>query len=46
MTRLLILPDVVKLEATLDRLAGKGVAEAAMPPIEDAPGWPYPIKGT
>lgn len=43
MTRLLILPDVVKLEATLNRLAGKGLAEAASPPIEDAPGWPYPL---
>ena len=44
MTRLLILPDVVKLQATLDRLAAKGVAEAAAAPIEDAPGWPYPVE--
>jgi ketosteroid isomerase-like protein len=43
MTRLLILPDVLKLQATLDRLAGKGVAEAAMPPIDEAPRWPYPV---
>jgi len=40
MTRLLILPDSVMLKATLDRLASRGVAEAAAPPIEDAPGWP------
>jgi hypothetical protein len=40
MTRLLILPDVVKLEATLNRLVTAGVAEAAAEPIEDAPGWP------
>lgn len=40
MTRLLILPDTVMLKATLDRLAAKGVVEAAAPPIEDAPGWP------
>lgn len=40
MTRLLILPDTVKLVGTLDRLAAKGVAEAAAPPIEDTPGWP------
>jgi ketosteroid isomerase-like protein len=44
MTRLLILPDVVKLEATLIRLANKGVSEASAPPIEDAPGWPYPLE--
>lgn len=42
MTRLLILPDVVKLQATLDRLAAAGQAEAAASPIEDAPGWPLP----
>lgn len=40
MTRLLILPDTVMLKAALDRLAAKHVAEAAAPPIEDAPGWP------
>lgn len=42
MTRLVILPDTVMLRATLDRLAAKGVAEAAAPPIDDAPGWPAP----
>ena len=40
MTRLLILPDTVMLKATLDRLASAGVAEAAAPPIDEAPGWP------
>ncbi|MGL4319615.1 MAG: nuclear transport factor 2 family protein [Paracoccaceae bacterium] len=40
MTRLLILPDTVKLVGTLERLALKGVNEAAAAPIEDLPGWP------
>lgn len=40
MTRLLILPDTVQLVGTLNRLAGKGVTEAAASPIEDTPGWP------
>ncbi|MEO8530108.1 MAG: nuclear transport factor 2 family protein [Deltaproteobacteria bacterium] len=35
MTRLYILPDTVKLIATLDRLAAKGVTEAHAPPITD-----------
>ena len=39
-TRLLILPDTVKLEATLARLMAGGVDEAGSAPIEDAPGWP------
>lgn len=42
MVRLLILPDTMMLKATLDRLAEAGVAEAAAPAIEDAPGWPAP----
>lgn len=38
--RLTILPDSVQLKATLDRLAAKGVAEAAAAPLDEAPGWP------
>ena len=40
MTRLLILTDSAKLEATLHRIAAKGTAEALAAPIADGPDWP------
>lgn len=40
MTRLVILTDTAKLEATLRRIAAKGTAEALAAPIADGPDWP------
>ena len=39
-TRLVILTDTAKLEATLRRIAAKGTAEALAAPIADGPDWP------
>lgn len=40
MTRLVILTDTAKLEATLRRIAAKGTAEALAAPIADGPDRP------
>ena len=40
MTRLTILPDTAALQATLERIAAKGVAEAAAAPIGQPQAWP------